>query len=65
MISLAGQLQSFNADLFPDKVQLTMRRWQQMLLPFFRGTCSIFYEELAAAKSNYKSYLKAYQGGLL
>jgi hypothetical protein len=75
MTSLAGPLQSFNADLFPDKVQLNYEAMAANAFAFFsrylfyilrragggRGLSAF----AVAAKSDYKSYLKAYQGGLL
>ena len=50
MISLAERLKSFNADLLPDKLQLKYEAMAENAFRFFRGSCHLFYEDLAAAE---------------
>src|SRR3978361_2118715 len=51
MTSLAERLKSFNADLLPDKVQFKYEGMAENAFAFFRGTCHLFYEDLAAAEA--------------
>lgn len=50
MKSLKDRLIAFNAPLLPEKVQLKYEAMAENAFRFFRGTCHIFYEDLAAAK---------------
>lgn len=50
MKNLKDRLIAFNAPLLPEKVQLKYEAMAENAFRFFRGTCHIFYEDLAAAK---------------
>jgi len=50
MSHLAEQLQSFNKELLPEMVQLKYEAMAENPFRFFRGTCHLFYQDLAAAK---------------
>src|ERR1700743_3128570 len=49
MKQLYERLKSFNAGLLPEKVQLKYEAMAENAFRFFRGTCHLFYEDLAAA----------------
>src|SRR6202012_6142588 len=49
MTDLAQRLQLFNRDLLPEMVQLKYEAMAENPFRFFRGTCHLFYEDLAAA----------------
>lgn len=49
MTSLTKRLQAFNAPLLPDMVQRKYEAMTENAFRFFRGTCHLFYEDLAAA----------------
>ncbi|TSJ36363.1 DUF2252 domain-containing protein [Mucilaginibacter corticis] len=50
MSELYQRLTDFNKDLLPDKVQLKYEAMSENAFRFFRGTCHLFYEDLAAAE---------------
>jgi uncharacterized protein (DUF2252 family) len=50
MSKLSERLIIFNAPLLPDMVQLKYEAMTENAFRFFRGTCHLFYEDLAAAK---------------
>src|SRR6201996_9641555 len=50
MSDLAERLQLFNDGLLPEMVQLKYDAMSENAFRFFRGTCHLFYEDLAAAK---------------
>jgi uncharacterized protein (DUF2252 family) len=50
MPELAERLIAFNKPLLPDMVPLKYEAMSENAFRFFRGTCHLFYEELAAAK---------------
>ena len=50
MPKLAERLIAFNEDLLPEMVQLKYDAMTENAFRFFRGTCHLFYEDLAAAK---------------
>src|ERR1700749_4107159 len=50
MPDLAQRLHLFNRDLLPEMVQLKYEAMAENPFRFFRGTCHLFYEDLAAAK---------------
>jgi uncharacterized protein (DUF2252 family) len=50
MSDLAERLQLFNEGLLPEMVQLKYEAMAENPFRFFRGTCHLFYEDLAAAK---------------
>jgi len=50
MSSLSERLIEFNKGLLPDMVQLKYDVMRENAFRFFRGTCHIFYEDLAGAK---------------
>jgi uncharacterized protein (DUF2252 family) len=49
MSQIAEQLKAFNKDLLPDKVQLKYEAMAENAFRYFRGTCHLFYEDLATA----------------
>lgn len=49
MDTLAERLQKFNEPLLPDKVKRKYDAMAENAFRFFRGTCHLFYEDLAAA----------------
>jgi len=49
MSNLSDRIQLFNKDLLPDKVQLKYEAMTENAFRFFRGTCHLFYEDLANA----------------
>lgn len=51
MSKLAERLKAFNAGLLPDKVQLKYEIMAANAFAFYRGTCHLFYEDLAAAEA--------------
>jgi uncharacterized protein (DUF2252 family) len=51
MPELYERLGSFNAGLLPDMVQLKYEAMAENAFRFFRGTCHLFYEDLAAAEA--------------
>jgi uncharacterized protein (DUF2252 family) len=50
MSSLYQRITAFNAPLLPQMVQLKYAAMAGSAFVFFRGTCHLFYEDLAAAK---------------
>ncbi len=50
MPQLAERLIDFNKDLLPEMVQLKYEAMTENAFRFFRGSCHIFYEDLAASK---------------
>src|SRR6201995_671597 len=50
MKKLYERLKGFNAGLPPEKVQLKYDAMAENAFRFFRGTCHLFYEDLAAAE---------------
>jgi uncharacterized protein (DUF2252 family) len=51
MTSLAERLKIFNANLLPEKVRLKYEAMAENAFAFFRGTCHLFYEDLAVAEA--------------
>jgi uncharacterized protein (DUF2252 family) len=51
MDNLTERLKAFNADLLPDKVTLKYEAMAANAFAFYRGTCHLFYEDLAAAEA--------------
>src|ERR1700744_3818169 len=49
MNKLYDRLTAFNEGLLPDKVQMKYEAMAENAFRFFRGTCHLFYEDLAAA----------------
>lgn len=50
MPALSARIKTFNNGLLPDKVQLKYEVMAENAFRFFRGTCHLFYEDLAAAE---------------
>jgi len=50
MATLYKRLTEFNKGLLPEKVQLKYEAMADNAFRFFRGTCHLFYEDLAAAE---------------
>lgn len=50
MDKLLYRLKKFNEALLPEKVQLKYEAMAENAFRFFRGTCHLFYEDLAAAE---------------
>ena len=50
MTTLYERLLAFNEGLLPEKVQLKYEAMAENAFRFFRGTCHLFYEDLAAAE---------------
>src|ERR1700743_3694359 len=50
MNKLYDRLTAFNEGLLPDKVQMKYEAMAENAFRFFRGTCHLFYEDLAAAE---------------
>src|ERR1700743_2028502 len=50
MPDIHQRLTAFNAPLLPNMVQLKYKLMAQNAFTFYRGTCHLFYEDLAAAK---------------
>jgi uncharacterized protein (DUF2252 family) len=50
MPELSERLIAFNKELLPEMVQLKYEAMTENAFRFFRGTCHLFYEDLAAAK---------------
>ena len=50
MPDLAKRLIEFNKELLPEMVQLKYEAMRENAFRFFRGTCHLFYEDLAGAK---------------
>lgn len=50
MSGIHQRLTVFNAPLLPNMVQLKYKLMAQNIFTFYRGTCHLFYEDLAAAK---------------
>ncbi|MEO6520592.1 MAG: DUF2252 family protein [Mucilaginibacter sp.] len=50
MGKLIERLKTFNEGLLPEKVQLKYEAMADNAFRFFRGTCHLFYEDLAAAE---------------
>src|ERR1700679_1994547 len=51
MTTLKERLLDFNKGLLPEKVQLKYEAMAENAFAFFRGTCHLFYEDLAAAEA--------------
>jgi uncharacterized protein (DUF2252 family) len=51
MSKLSKRLIGFNQGLLPDKVQLKYEAMADNAFRFFRGTCHLFYEDLAGAEA--------------
>ena len=51
MPKLSERLKAFNTGLLPDKVQLKHEAMVANAFAFYRGTCHLFYEDLAAAEA--------------
>jgi uncharacterized protein (DUF2252 family) len=51
MSKLADRLIAFNKDLLPEMVQLKYEAMTENAFRFYRGTCHLFYEDLAASKA--------------
>ena len=51
MSALKQRLLEFNKDLLPKKVALKYEAMAENAFAFFRGTCHLFYEDLAAAEA--------------
>lgn len=49
LYTLEDRLKAFNAPLLPEMVQLKYEAMTENAFRFFRGTCHLFYEDLAAA----------------
>ncbi|MGN6396829.1 MAG: DUF2252 domain-containing protein [Mucilaginibacter sp.] len=49
-VKLQDRLQQFNSGLLPEMVQLKYDAMAENAFRFFRGTCHLFYEDLAAAQ---------------
>ncbi|HEX3933041.1 MAG TPA: DUF2252 family protein, partial [Puia sp.] len=50
MNRLFDRLHAFNQGLLPEMVQLKYEAMAENAFRFFRGTCHLFYEDLAAAE---------------
>ena len=50
MNGLMNRLKAFNEGLLPEMVQLKYEAMAENAFRFFRGTCHLFYEDLAAAE---------------
>lgn len=50
MATLQERIKNFNAGLLPEMVQLKYEAMAENAFRFFRGTCHLFYEDLAAAQ---------------
>jgi uncharacterized protein (DUF2252 family) len=50
MPDIYQRITAFNAPLLPNMVQLKYKLMAQNIFTFYRGTCHLFYEDLAAAK---------------
>lgn len=50
MKPLNKRIKQFNAGLLPEMVQLKYQAMAESVFRFFRGTCHLFYEDLAAAE---------------
>jgi uncharacterized protein (DUF2252 family) len=50
MSKLSERLKAFNQGLLPDMVQLKYEAMTENAFRFYRGTCHLFYEDLAAAQ---------------
>ena len=50
MNQLYERLNAYNQDLLPEKVRLKYEAMAENAFRFFRGTCHLFYEDLAAAE---------------
>jgi uncharacterized protein (DUF2252 family) len=51
MTKLYDRLTAYNANLLPEKVPLKYEAMAENAFSFFRGTCHLFYEDLAAAEA--------------
>ncbi|UOE47918.1 DUF2252 domain-containing protein [Mucilaginibacter sp. SMC90] len=49
LLDLLERLMAFNTGLLPDMVELKFEAMAENAFRFFRGTCHLFYEDLAAA----------------
>lgn len=57
MATITARIKEFNAGLLPDMVQLKYKAMAESPFRFFRGTCHLFYEDLASVKDFPKSPL--------
>ncbi|ALL06698.1 hypothetical protein AQ505_15055 [Pedobacter sp. PACM 27299] len=57
MATITARIKEFNAGLLPDMVQLKYQAMAESPFRFFRGTCHLFYEDLASVKDFPKSPL--------
>ena len=60
MSALNKRLIEFNEGLLPEKVQLKYEAMAENAFAFFRGTCHLFYEDLAAAEALSLSHLPGF-----
>src|SRR5476649_1518803 len=51
MSKLSDRLKEFNKPLLPDMVQLKYEAMTENAFRFYRGTCHLFYEDLANAEA--------------
>jgi len=51
MLALKERLVNFNEGLLPEKVQLKYEAMAENAFAFYRGTCHLFYEDLASAEA--------------
>ena len=51
MNSISQRIIQYNHGLLPDMVQIKYKLMTENMFRFYRGTCHIFYEDLAAAKA--------------
>lgn len=51
MDTVIERIRKFNAGLLPDMVQLKYKAMAESPFRFFRGTCHLFYEDLASVKN--------------
>jgi len=51
MSKLSDRLIAFNKDLLPDMVQLKYEAMTENAFRFYRGTCHLFYQDLANAEA--------------
>lgn len=50
MATVTARIKKFNAGLLPDRIQLKYKAMSESSFRFFRGTCHLFYEDLAGRK---------------
>lgn len=64
MTTIIERIEKFNAPLLPDMVQLKYKAMRENPFRFFRGTCHLFYEDLAAVSGFPRSPLTWISGDL-